>query len=78
MRLEMEEQALVNQMNASNMVAAALIAQEGDTQKLKETIEEKPVELKAFEDRAKEFEQEMNVKEQELSCYRLQCDEMQE
>ena len=71
MRLELEEQALVNQMNASNMVAAALIAQEGDTQKLKETIEEKSVELKGFEDRAKEFEQEMNVKDQELSCYRL-------
>ena len=60
------------------MVAAALIAQEGETQKLKETIEEKCNELKGLEDRAKEFESEMNVKEQELSCYRLQCEEMQE
>jgi len=50
-------------MNASNMVAAALIAQEGETQKLKETIEEKSNELKGLEDRAKEFESEMNVKE---------------
>jgi hypothetical protein len=45
---------------------------------LKETIEEKSSELKALEERAKEYESEMNVKEQELSCYRLQCDEMQE
>lgn len=69
---------MIDQKNASNMVAAALIAQEGETQKLKETIEEKSTELKALEDRAKEYESEMNVKEQELSCYRLQCDEMQE
>ena len=30
MRLELEEQAMINQKNASNMVAAALIAQEGE------------------------------------------------
>jgi len=63
LRLELEEQAMIDQMNSSNMVAAALIAQEGETNKLKETIEEKTNELKGLEDRAKEFESEMNVKD---------------
>ena len=50
MRLELEEQAMIEKKNASNMVAEALIAQEETTRQMNEKLEQKIEEIKSYEE----------------------------
>ena len=50
MRLELEEQAMIEKKNASNMVAEALIAQEETTRQMNEKLDQKNEEIKSYED----------------------------
>ena len=70
MRLEMEEQSLIDQKNASNMVAEALIAQEAVTDELNKKLDQKNEEISEHEEENKKLEKVMGIKELELQSYR--------
>lgn len=77
-REALDEQVLIDQKNASNMAAEALILAEQENLRILDQIDESKQRLKEYLQKIKELEQELQDRDYEIKHYRTIADDMQE
>lgn len=77
-REDQDEQALIDQKNASNMAAEALINAEQENLRILDQLDENKQRQKEYQAKIKELEQEIQDRDYEIKHYRTIADEMQE
>lgn len=77
-REDLDEQSLIDQKNASNMAAEALIVAEQENLRILDQLDEGKQRLKDLQQRIKELEQELQDRDYEIKHYRTIADDMQE
>ena len=78
MREELDEQALIDQKNASNIAAEALINAENENLRILDQLDESKERIKEYQQKIKDLEQEIQDRDYEIKHYRTIADEMQE
>jgi septal ring factor EnvC (AmiA/AmiB activator) len=58
-------------MNASNMVAQAMIEKEKENQVIQDQLHESEKKITELEESIKEYEQNIMYKDQEIACYKI-------
>jgi 5-methylcytosine-specific restriction endonuclease McrBC GTP-binding regulatory subunit McrB len=77
-REELEEQALQDQKNASNMAAEALISAEEENIRILDQLDESKQKITDLGQKIKDLEQQVHDRDYEISHYRTIADDMQE
>ena len=73
-----DEQALIDQMNKDNMVAEAIIEKERELCDVRDLLELKEGKLRELEEQSLIFQQQIESKDNEISLYKTQTDELME